>query len=110
MEQARPKSGSSRAGSLPMVLLVLSGFLLLAGVTLPLAILLETQPSILVYGLVLFSFPVWLVGAILGGVAGWIFMTRPMNSVGMQRIAWALAAINLVAILACLVWQPAGVS
>ena len=49
--------------SLPVFLLALSGIFLLAGLSIPVAIVLDTQPSIMTYGLALFSFPVWFVGA-----------------------------------------------
>ena len=97
-------------GFLPIILIALSGISLLAGLWFPVAILLDGQPSIITYGLVLFSFPLWIVGAIIGGVSGWLLKSGWPGTVVKQRVAWALVCLNLLVIVACLAWGPAGIS
>jgi len=102
--------GSARHHRLPAILLALSGIGLLLGLAIPVAILLDGQPSIMTYGLVLFSFPAWLVGALLAGVSGWWLKSGAPGAAVWQRIAWPLAGLNLLSIVACLAWAPAAIS
>lgn len=97
-------------GLLPKTLLASSGAALLVGLYVPAAIVLDSSPSIMVYGLVLFSFPLWLIGCVCAAVAGWLLRRGKANRTAFDRIPWLLTALNLLSILLCLVWQPAGIS
>lgn len=102
--------GSRIRQRLPLTLLAGSGASLLLGLTMPVAILLDNSPSVMVYGLILLSFPLWLLGCILAGIAGGLLDRRQPNQIAIKRITWTLGILNLLAILLCLAWQPAGVS
>jgi hypothetical protein len=94
---------------LEIVLLAVSVLALLAGLYFPIRILAEPPPSIMTYGLILFSLPAWLIGGFAAGIAGWR-IRKHAGLTPLWRLAWALCAINLITIIAIFLWHPAGIS
>lgn len=92
-----------------VVLLIVSILALLAGFYVPVRIIAESPPSIMAYGLILFSIPAWLIGSVAAGIAGWRIQ-KQSGLTPLWRFAWAVCAMNIVSIIAVFLWQPAGVS
>lgn len=91
-----------------LVLVAASMFLL--GAYFPVAILIDSTPSIHVYGLVLIGYPMWVVGSVCAGLAAWFLGKTPSDSSRMMRLAWVLIALNSSALILCLIWRPEGIS
>lgn len=80
------------------------------GLYFPLMVLLDPGPSAMAYGIVLVSFPAWAVGVLSGGVAGYLEWRAGPVAPRLERFAWLLGGLNLVAVVLCLIWRPAGIS
>lgn len=92
------------------VFLIVSAVSLAGGSYFPLATLADPGPSALAYGILLVSFPAWALGAISGGVAGYLARRSDRPFGMLQGASWALCGTNAAAIVACWIWQPAGIS
>jgi len=88
----------------------LSSVSLVGGLYFPIAVLMDEGPSVMVYGLILVSFPVWALGALSGGLASYLASRTQPVAPSLRRFSWVCAALNLIAIVVCWVWDPAGVS
>lgn len=83
---------------------------LLVGLYSPVMVLLDPGPSVMAYGIVLFSFPVWALGAVSGGLGGYLASRTEGARPRLRRVAWLLGALNLSAVATGFVWSPPGVS
>lgn len=87
-----------------------SAILFVAGFAFPLATFLDPGPSVLAYGIILVSVPIWVLGAASAGAVAWGLFRRRPEAVRLRRLALLLCALNLAAIALCWVWNPEGVS
>lgn len=89
---------------------VVSGLGFVSGMYFPVAVLLDPGPSAMVYAMVMVSFPVWTVGVLSGGLAGYLASRAEGTGAPLQRFSWGCGAMNLMAILISWLWSPAGIS
>lgn len=87
-----------------------SGAGFLVGLYFPLMVLLDPGPSAAVYGIVLVSLPAWAFGVVTGGLAGYLASQAGRGVSLLQRCSWLISALNLLALLICLIWTPEGIS
>ncbi len=87
-----------------------SGAGFLVGLYFPLMVLLAPGPSAMAYGIVLVSLPVWAVGSLSGGLAGYLASRTGRAASQLQRCSWLISSLNLSAFLICLIWAPPGIS
>lgn len=80
------------------------------GLFFPLMVLLDPGPSAMAYSILLVSFPAWGVGALSGGLAGYLAGRAEGGAERLAKFAWWVGGLNLVALVLCLMWRPAGVS
>lgn len=91
-------------------LAALSCLAFVSGMYFPLAVLMDSPPSGMVYGMVIVSFPAWTIGVLSGGLAGYLGSRAEDASRRLQRFSWVCGAINATAIVASWLWSPAGIS
>lgn len=83
---------------------------LLVGLYSPVVVLLDPGPSVMAYGIVLVSFPVWAMGAVSGGLGGYMASRADGARARLTRVAWLVGALNLSAIAIGFMWSPPGIS
>lgn len=94
----------------PRALMILSCVGFGVGLYFPFLILLDPGPSVAAYLVVLVSFPSWAVGAVSGGTAGYLLWRADRAAPGLRRFSWFISGLNALAVIACAVWSPAGIS
>lgn len=80
------------------------------GLYFPLMVLLDPGPSAMAYGVVLVSLPAWAVGALSGGLAGYLVRRGGGLAPQLEAFSWLIGGLNLAAAVLCLIWRPPGIS
>lgn len=80
------------------------------GLYFPVMVLLDGEPSVMVYGVLLVSFPAWGLGALSAGAAGYVLRRAERAMPRLQGFSWLVCGLNVIAVIACMIWSPVAIS
>jgi hypothetical protein len=80
------------------------------GLYFPARALMDAKPSVMIYGIVLVSYPAWVTGTVAATVAAYLFLRADETSPRLEQLSWLMGVLNLAAAALTVIWNPPGVS